>query len=313
MKYYSAGAMFKTAALILLTVSTSAHTALASGEAAVSESAPGKRTAAEIAEFLVQNPDPPVFTLPGESNKPNSAELTRITQRGKDLFEYDRACAQATDALLAKFEKTSGFKHYVAVSEGAGGARRWVVAFGTISEEKDSFVIAYEVTIKAGEQPDVKAFEVYKVDRGELFKRARALALCAPRMKRTGPLMNYAALPASNDGYYVYQFPGSDKVNTYLLGGDVRFLTDSAGEKILETRQLHNSVLTWPRVDDLPPGAQSQGGCHTAILSDLPEDTDIFHVLLRKPALPEYIATANWIFCVETDGSIRLVSGMKGK
>ncbi len=247
--------------------------------------------------------------MPGEAGKPSATELTKITKRGIDLFEYDRACAQATDALLAKYDKTSGFKHYVAVSEGAGGARRWVVAFGTISE--DSFVIAYEVIIKENEKPDVKSFEVYKLDRGELYRRARALALCSPKMKRSGPLMNYAALPADGGKYFVYHFPGSDRANTYLLGGDVRFLVDERGEKILETRQLHSTVLSWPRTENLPPGALAQGGCHTAILGDLPEDTDVFHVLLRKPSLPEYVATANWIFCVETDGSIRLVSGMK--
>jgi hypothetical protein len=42
-------------------------------------------------------------------------------------------------------------------------------------------------------------------------------------------------------------------------------------------------------------------------LSDLPEDTDVFYVLSRKPSMPEYIGTqAGRTFVVNADGTIVL-------
>jgi hypothetical protein len=44
---------------------------------------------------------------------------------------------------------------------------------------------------------------------------------------------------------------------------------------------------------------------HTHVLSDTPEDTDVFHVLTRKPTVPELISTEHFLFMVESDGSIK--------
>jgi len=46
-------------------------------------------------------------------------------------------------------------------------------------------------------------------------------------------------------------------------------------------------------------------GIHTHVLSETPEDTDVFHVLTRKPSVPELISTEHFIFVVEVDGSIK--------
>ncbi|MFA7337669.1 MAG: hypothetical protein WC028_12850 [Candidatus Obscuribacterales bacterium] len=240
---------------------------------------------------------------------PSAIELSQITKRGKDLYEYDKACSQATDALLAQVKNAANFKLFVAFPE----HDLWHVAFGTMSDDGESFLIAYEVTLRPNKPAEIKPYDIFKLDRGEFFKRAQALTACKAKMKSTGPQMNYAAIPNESDKniYWVYQFPGTPEPGVYLLGGDVRYLVSTSDHKILETRQMHRSVLPWPKRGDLPNDAHLQGGCHSAIIEDEPEDTDVFHVLLRQPQLPEYIATANWIFCVETDGSIRLVSTMK--
>ena len=44
---------------------------------------------------------------------------------------------------------------------------------------------------------------------------------------------------------------------------------------------------------------------HTTVLDDIPEDTDVFHVLARQPAIPEYIVTESFIYKVESNGQIR--------
>jgi hypothetical protein len=48
-------------------------------------------------------------------------------------------------------------------------------------------------------------------------------------------------------------------------------------------------------------------GVHTHVLADTPEDTDVFHVLARKPAVPEMILTKRYVFQVDPDGEARYV------
>ena len=252
---------------------------------------------------------PEVPAASGTVKPPSTLVLSQITKRGKDLYEYDKACSQATDALLAQVKSAASFKLFVAYPE----HDLWHVAFGSMSDDGESFLVAYEATLKPNKPVEIKSYDIFKLDKGEFLKRAQALTACQAKMKSTGPLMNYAAIPNESDkkSYWVYQFPGTTEPGVYLLGGDVRYLVSNSDHKILETRQMHHSVIPWPKRGDLPNDAHLQGGCHSAIVADVPEDTDVFHVLLRKPQLPEYIATANWIFCVEVDGSIRLVSTTK--
>jgi hypothetical protein len=108
----------------------------------------------------------------------------------------------------------------------------------------------------------------------------------------------------------VYLEPGqTDADGDYFpLGADVRFLLSADGKSIVETRQMHKSLL--PKAQ-LPPDATVQSGYHTHILSDIPEDSDVFVVLSRKPLIPEYVGSKTAIYVVNTDGSIRFVEKMK--
>jgi hypothetical protein len=45
-------------------------------------------------------------------------------------------------------------------------------------------------------------------------------------------------------------------------------------------------------------------GYHTAVLGDIPEDTDVFFVLSRRPSIPEMIRTRNFLYRIETDGTV---------
>ena len=40
-------------------------------------------------------------------------------------------------------------------------------------------------------------------------------------------------------------------------------------------------------------------------MDEVPEDSDIFHVLARKPSVPEWIATKSFVYRIEPDGKIR--------
>jgi hypothetical protein len=75
------------------------------------------------------------------------------------------------------------------------------------------------------------------------------------------------------------------------------------GTRIQAKRPLHKSVI-----ENEPPKDKDQrqvAGIHTHVLDEVPEDTDVFHVLTRKPSVPELIRTDHFVFVVEPDGAIK--------
>lgn len=46
---------------------------------------------------------------------------------------------------------------------------------------------------------------------------------------------------------------------------------------------------------------------HTAVLDDIPEDTDVFHVLTRRPSVPEYVMTDAFLYAISTKCDIRIL------
>jgi hypothetical protein len=109
-------------------------------------------------------------------------------------------------------------------------------------------------------------------------------------------------LPAASDQLYVYIVPAQTKKGVYPLGGDARYLISKDGSEIIEKRQLHKSILEMNPAQG--PG-KTAAGFHTHVLSEVPEDTDVFYVLARKPAMPEYIGAGKFRYEVRADGAIR--------
>ena len=116
---------------------------------------------------------------------------------------------------------------------------------------------------------------------------------------------NIAVLPADTEGFFVYLYPAQVKDGVYPYGGDARFLVSPDGATILVKRQLHKSVLESIPAQ-IPKGTTSAAGYHTHILTDLPEDTDVFLVLSRQPRMPEYIGAGGHVFKIEVDGVITI-------
>jgi hypothetical protein len=118
-----------------------------------------------------------------------------------------------------------------------------------------------------------------------------------------------AVLPALENQLYIYLVPAPTDKDLYPLGANARFLASADGETIIEKRQLHKGLI--PSGGPIPAGATIAAGIHTHVLSNIPEDTDVFHVLARKPSIPEYIATEIAIYEVNVDGAIKIVQKMK--
>jgi len=239
----------------------------------------------------------------------SDTELAGITARGQLLYEYDQAAWHASDAVQAANPPKELLGRYVAKKTDAG----WVVAFGRLNANKDAFLIGVMATQGTNlQQFAVKQMEEPQADSGFFLAAARAidLAIAAYHGSAPGRTYNASVLPAMDGRLYVYLEPGqTDADGEYFpLGADVRYTVSADGLNIVETRQMHESII--PRAD-IPAGTKLTAGYHTHVLSEIPEDSDVFCVLSRRPAMPEYVGSQTAIYVVNTDGTIRLVKRMK--
>ena len=45
-------------------------------------------------------------------------------------------------------------------------------------------------------------------------------------------------------------------------------------------------------------------GFNSVVVANVPQDTDVFHVLSRKPAIPEYVLAQGELYKINVDGTI---------
>jgi hypothetical protein len=179
-----------------------------------------------------------------------------------------------------------------------------------LNEDHSRFVITYE----ADEQATLRQFAVRgepaeRQDDGFFLYAARAVEVAIKDFGAANRAYNIAVLPAAAEQWYVYLYPAQTKARVYPLGGDVRYLVSVDGTKLLEKRQMHKTIL-----ETLPvTGKKMVSGIHTHVLSDVPEDTDVFHVLTQDPPLPEFVGTTHFMYKVMTDGMIQMEKERKRK
>lgn len=225
-----------------------------------------------------------------------------VTARGRALYEYDRAAWHATDAVQAVHPPDQLVGRYLALKSDKG----WTVVFGHLNEQRDRFLIGYEATQGATlEEFTVKKLEPPREDTAFYLAAAKAFDTARQDFQGEKRPYNIAVLPAPSDQLYVYVVPAQTKTEIFPLGGDVRYLMTADGGTVVEKRQLHKSIIEAdPR--SIPMGTMNAVGYHTHVLSDVPEDTDVFHVLARRPQRPEIIVTRNKkMYEISVDGVIR--------
>ena len=241
-----------------------------------------------------------------DSVVPTQEGLAAITERGRMLYEYDQAAWHATDAVQMANPKIVEGQRYIAKKENG----KWRVVFGKLNEDHSRFGIAYE----ADEQATLREFAVPKEpeereDEGFFLYAARAIEVVMRDFAGASRPYNVAVLPAPSEQMFVYLYPAQTKARVYPVGGDVRYVVSADGMKILEKRQMHKTILeTAPA-----PGKKVAAGYHSHVLSDVPEDTDVFHVLTQDPPVPEFVATAHFRYQVKTDGTIQIEKERKRK
>ena len=237
------------------------------------------------------------------TSPPSKTELAQITERGRQLAQYDVAAWHASDAVVATKPEESAVARYIAKKEGDG----WTVMFGRLNEKRDKFLIAYEATQGATPKEfTVKKHSPAREDTGFFLFAARAIEISLAEFSGEPRPYNIAVLPAPSNQLYVYAVPAPTTTGVFPFGADARYLVSADGSKIVEKRQLHKSIIEFSAPND-----NTQAGFHTAILDDIPEDTDVFHVLSRSPSVPEFIGTKQFVFRIETDGTINYLMTME--
>jgi hypothetical protein len=95
----------------------------------------------------------------------------------------------------------------------------------------------------------------------------------------------------------------------YPIGGDSRFLISPDGLVLIEDHRMHHSIIE-PDLKKVEEIENLKAGFHTHVIDDVPEDTDVFHVLQTR--VPEYVASKKYFYIVREDGSI-ICLGETGK
>lgn len=241
------------------------------------------------------------ISLAGKKKSEPDPVFPDVTSRGRELYEYDQASWHATDAVQALNPPTQLVGRYIARKSDTG----WTVAFGHLNDRRDAFLVGYEATEGATLQEfTVKKLDPPREDKSFYLSAANAFDTAMHDFQGEKRPYNVAILPAPSNQLYVYVMPAQTKTGIYPLGGDVRYVITHDGTGIVDRRQLHHTILEiQPSLT--PKGTKFAGGFHT-VLSDSPEDTDVFYVLTRQPSYSEFVATRDKrLYEISTDGTIR--------
>jgi hypothetical protein len=91
----------------------------------------------------------------------------------------------------------------------------------------------------------------------------------------------------------------------YLVGGDERYTVTPDGNTLVEKHRMHHSIIPFD-THSIPQGTKLSAGFHVHVLSDAPEDSDVFYVLNRRPSIPEFIGfNGKLVYKIMEDGTIK--------
>lgn len=236
-------------------------------------------------------------------NSPLSDEAAAgITDRGRMLAQYETAADQAIKAVMNHHPDQGTIDHYIGSKTPDG----WVVAFGRFNDQHDKFLVVYDAVREPNTADfNVKRHDPPQEDDGFYYSAARAIDAATRDFGISNRPYHAAILPGPSNQMYVYLIPAPTPAGVYPLGADIRYLISSDGATIVERRQLHRTIIA--ESGPVPQGAQLAGGFHSHVLTDVPEDTDVFYVLTRKPSRPEYIGAGGHAYEIAVDGTIKVM------
>jgi hypothetical protein len=178
--------------------------------------------------------------------------------------------------------------------------KRWWVYFGRMSDDGNNFILGYSYVCPDGRYQEMIEIPNGEVDAGMLqFARAIKSAFSAIELKYRR--YNPNVFREGDDTITVYIAPGNE-TEDLRLGGDHKITVSSDGAKVLNVKELHKTLLSFP-----PADKNKAASFHTHLLTDLPTETDVAAVLLNPSLAPHYVVAEKWITRIDKDGKISLV------
>lgn len=230
---------------------------------------------------------------------PSDTLLAGITTRGRLLAAYDQAAWHATDAVLAVVPESTLAKvgNTMVATQQVDG--RWRVIFGRLSDKGDTLFVVYQANpTNRADSFVVQANNPPVVASGGECRAAAAVRLATRDFGTPQRPYNAYVLPRSDGTFWAYLLPAQTDWREFPHGADVRYLVDSIGQHILATHPMHRALLNLA----IPDSAVA--GMHTVLVDDVPQDSDVFLVLVRRPRRHELVGTAHYNYEIALDGSI---------
>jgi hypothetical protein len=234
---------------------------------------------------------------------PAADSLRAISRRGLLLAQYDFVASVASDSLVARGITPGPRDTYVVQPT---SDTTWQAVFGELSAAEDTFRIKVIARQRATNpaQFDLERYASLRADTGYVLRAARAIAAATRDFGAQSRPYNSAVIERTNGDLFVYLLPAQTRAGVFPLGGDVRYEFASDGRRLIAKRRLHNTIIefTGRKLD----GSTLVAGMHSAVVDNIPEDTDVFHVLVRQPQIPEYVVSDEFVYRILPTGYIQL-------
>lgn len=246
-------------------------------------------------------------TLAGQTKRPrrplgppSADSLAAVSKRGRMLAEYDSVSWLGGDAMTSLSLPRDGIRRLIARRTSRG----WEVAAGTLSARGDVYLMSHLSMPGIQAQWASTPYDPPREDTGYFARAARAIETSVTMFRAAAERPYIATVVPAGDGpwWWVYLYPAPSRPGAWPRGGDMRFRVSADGRVITESRHLHESISEYT-----PRTARSGGEVEREMLADTPEDTDVFHVVQRRPALPELMTTGRFRYRIDVNGTIRLI------
>ena len=234
---------------------------------------------------------------------PSTDTLAAISRRGRALAARDSVAWLGAAAMTSLSLPADSIRRLIVRHTDDG----WEVASGGLSADGAAYLISEIAT------PGIQAtwastlFDTPEADTEYFANAARAIDASIAMFHRPEGRPYVATAVPADDGpwWLVYVYPSPTTAGSWPRGGDMRFRVSGDGRVIMESRRLHDSITEYSVRTARPASALLDRD--PVVSGDAPEDTDVFHVLQRRPALPELMLAGKYRYRIDVDGSIRLL------
>ena len=234
---------------------------------------------------------------------PSADSLAAISRRGQAILQHDRAAWLATGAMTLPFSQQDGIRRLIARRSAEG----WEVALGELSESGSEFLISTIATPGMQTTWASQVFDPPLPDTGYFARAARAIETALVMFHPVVRRPHIATVIPAEGGpwWWVYVYPAPLQEGVWPRGGDIRFRVSADGRVITETRRLHDDITEYSvRTARM---TASTPDCHSIVKGNAPEDTDVFHILQRRPPLPELMTAGKYRYRIDVDGRITML------